>query len=1339
MKKAVSLLFLLTACYCVAGIDLNPSTCSEPEPGDLNEALQNSTSNVQYNLLHGEHCVNAFSLVRDLRNITFQGPQDGVADITCTNGNGLAFFNVSQLHFSRVTIHGCGIQRDNISSFLDMIQVTIDNFFVVSDDTDQYVAMMLAQCNDFTMEHSSVTNTRGLGLLGINVGGESTLNNVTFQENVPDGCFGPVNFTIDKVGGGAAFYYHDYHQFDNQSNHLEITDSNFARNSYCGFSLFYETYSPYERNRGNNNLDLILGAGGGLSLVLTQLDYEIDINVTDTTFTNNTSLYGSGAHLQLFTGVPNSVISFDRCLFQSNGVDAALSSSRSYGIVGSALALYKDLVQPNFTLNRIDERFKPSKLNVRNSKFRNNTAYAGTIMVFSLFNLVVFSNTEDNVLFADCIFEYNIALWGAGILFEEWKNNPIQFGTNALLYNVNFSHNVLNSGPVTASTQRSTIGIVVVDAMNVTIAGNSVISHNIGTGIAVVSTNINLHDNVTFFNNTGSYGGGISLLGVALMVVNVNTTVNFLNNTAAIGGAIYADLYSSVGSGYESLDCFLYFSPISVTCNPLFGANCGNITDINTLIRFEGNKATQGNMIYGSTLNLCPWSRDYRRKYAPGMDDINLLEILYTMQNSTPMPPFYFDRAPDSVSAVSTIATHVNVSQPGTDERLDQSVPIDVAPGLIHRLNVSTYDGFNQLVPTLVTSLSLSTNVTTRVSDTNYGFLPYSINSSNLTDFVVFGDINQSDIVVTLLAVATRAQVTLKVNIVDCPDGYNLTTEPTGRYKCECHPNLLIIDQPFSCTDDSQIIVPFGRWFGRSDEGELLYGFCPQDYCRPIISVIPVNSTSNTSEVYDMQCNSGYNRSGLACGRCKEGYSVVFGSNKCLQCSNSHLWLLVLFAVYGVLLMWFIVFFRFTIAEGYLNGVLFFSNILTIYVPYTSGPDFSVLYVVFFWLSLKMGIEACFYDGMTGLASVTLQFVFPLYLYFLLLVIVLVSRWSSRFSRWLGKQQTNPAQLFATVMVMTYASLLETCIDILSFTNLRSVESNKVSYHWGYDQTVYYFQGYHLPLGLFAILLLLFFLIPAPFIWMFPSVVSYFSRLQRFKPLYDAVWAPLKPRFRFWVSLRLLLRAIPLVIVNFFPIPTNLLLLCFFLLALLFIHGVVQPFEGWGRNAVDSLLQTELLSIALTSLYFSALTLKENTRISDVESAEKSNDAIKATDATQDAILVLSILYVYATLTAIFVYHFFLRFPKLKYFAVSIWNKLTCKRCRTKQEKAHAKPTTTVVAIDTPLPSYGSTNSDEDRNEVKRAADIIEARRPTPTTFTELREPLLESSGLVELYQVNNN
>ena len=64
----------------------------------------------------------------------------------------------------------------------------------------------------------------------------------------------------------------------------------------------------------------------------------------------------------------------------------------------------------------------------------------------------------------------------------------------------------------------------------------------------------------------------------------------------------------------------------------------------------------------------------------------------------------------------------------------------------------------------------------------------------------------------------------------------------------------------------------------------------------------------------------------------------------------------------------------------------------------------------FFWLSLKMGIEVCFYDGMTGLASVTLQFVFPLYLYFLLLVIVLVSRWSSRFSRW----QTIPAQLLAT-------------------------------------------------------------------------------------------------------------------------------------------------------------------------------------------------------------------------------------------------------------------------------------------------------------------------------------
>lgn len=392
------------------------------------------------------------------------------------------------------------------------------------------------------------------------------------------------------------------------------------------------------------------------------------------------------------------------------------------------------------------------------------------------------------------------------------------------------------------------------------------------------------------------------------------------------------------------------------------------------------------------------------------------------------------------------------------------------------------------------------------------------------------------------------------MDIADCPDGYffpnesndNSTDFPNIYYQsCQCRANLL--SRQLVCTDDGQIIVPYSLWIGRSQDSILYLGNCPLYYCKPEIVVVPVNNTiSNPGEshFYDMQCNHNYSRGGMACGSCLEGYSTVFGSNRCRECNNYSLLLILLFAAYGLFLIVFIMFFQFTISEGFLNGIIFFSNILSVYAPYFLKAKLRSYFLVFYWLSLKIGFEASFFDGMTALSSIALNFIFPLYLYFLLLLIVLSSRWSSLFSRWLGSHECSPIKLFATILIMTYSSLLETCISVLSFTGLTQVESDKTDLYWTYDVSVRNFRGSHAALGVFSIFLLLFFLIPAPYVWLFPSQVFSSTRLQKYKPLYDAVWAPLKPKFRFWVSLRLIMRIFPLTVINFAPIPINLLLLC---------------------------------------------------------------------------------------------------------------------------------------------------------------------------------------------------
>lgn len=1341
MKRAVFFLLTLTLA-ARAGAEVHPLTPSpcrdaaasiatptlDSELQMLADAENRPRGDLVYELESGEHCVRHYSLVQHLTNVTFRGS----ALIKCTAGNGLAFFNMTDLWFSGVTIDGCGLQLSHMKSFISTVKMSLKFFFTLSNTTDQYVAMALGNCVNFRMDHSIVSNTEGLGLLGINIMGQSTLNNVTIEGNVPRGCFSTNNFNLDieKVGGGAVFYYSDYITADppSSSADISIVDSEFVGNSYCGFASPRETYYQLDQSLGFDPY-LPIGAGGGLSLLLTQLQYLVNFSGNGLRFQNNTALYGGGSHVQFFTGTLGSSVVFDNCVFERNGVETTMVSIDNL-VVGAALFLLKDIAQPDFPL--FSSEHSSSTLIIRNSQFLNNIAYTGTVFFHSLFRTVPTENNHYVLIFENCTFEDNKAITASGIYMEEWKGTFLQMGSNILLKDVVFSHNSLyGAANIPSPSQSASLGIVVATRMNVTFSGTSSFCHNEATALAATTSSIHVLDSLTFINNSASYGGGLAL-SQSFLVVGENTTLAFINNTAGLsGGAIFSN-YVGSPVGTASYNCFLHFIAVTLQCIGSYDERCPDITSIGVEIKFEGNKAPLGNMIYGSTLNTCSWTRLFRNKYAPGMPDVGVLELLYTnfttnfSKNFT--SPFQFDSPPHGVSAVTTPTTHIGVELPYIPE-WNASVFLNMSPGIKRQLNITALDAFMQAVPTVISSTTLTrTDIISVVGDdNNFRFLSYD--TSQLTNFQVFGAPNQSDIEVTLLAVASYTQVKLSVNIVDCPDGYYLSQNQT----CKCSKSLLA--GSFRCTEDGQLLVPYGSWVGRDRDGVVKFGHCPLDYCSAEIAIIQVNSSivdSDVSEqsVYDVQCNSGYNRGGVGCGRCLEGYSIVLGSNRCLKCSNTFLLLLLVFAAYGVSLISLIVFFQFTISEGFLNGILFFSNILALYAPYLLTRQVRSLFVVCFWLSFKMGFETCFFDGMTALSSTALNYVFPLYLYFLLLLVTLLARWSHRFTRWMGSHRFSPSKLFATILVMTYTSLLETTVSILAFTPLKEVTTNRTSYYWSFDPSVAYFRHSHAALAVFAILLLVFFLIPAPILWLFPNRLYNSLGLQRFTPLYDAVWAPLKTNFRFWVSLRLFLRLVPLMVISFSPIPINLLLLCFFLLILLFVHGVVQPFQGVAQNILDSLFQVELIAITLLSLYFTVLDLSTNKQLSDVDDARRSNELIRETDTIQLVLVVLVVVSVYLSILVVVVWHLMLRFPKLKVLAVRGWNYVMCKRFHLKQHRKHSSTarqrlSTTIIV-----------NDPEGEKDVYGSLRLSVPR--VVPTFSELREPLLESSGLADMLDVRN-
>ena len=178
--------------------------------------------------------------------------------------------------------------------------------------------------------------------------------------------------------------------------------------------------------------------------------------------------------------------------------------------------------------------------------------------------------------------------------------------------------------------------------------------------------------------------------------------------------------------------------------------------------------------------------------------------------------------------------------------------------------------------------------------------------------------------------------------------------------------------------------------------------------------VFPLNNA-------DIQC--AFDRSGLLCGACNNtGYSLILGSSHCKQCTNISLLLLIPFALMGVALVFLLLVCKLTTATGILSDLLLYTNIAganrTTFLPVKSTDALSVFIA---WLNLDFGIETCFYDGMDAYSKSWLQFVFPVYIWVLVGLIILISHFSQRFANLLG---SNPVSVLATLILLSYAKVL---------------------------------------------------------------------------------------------------------------------------------------------------------------------------------------------------------------------------------------------------------------------------------------------------------------------------
>jgi hypothetical protein len=357
------------------------------------------------------------------------------------------------------------------------------------------------------------------------------------------------------------------------------------------------------------------------------------------------------------------------------------------------------------------------------------------------------------------------------------------------------------------------------------------------------------------------------------------------------------------------------------------------------------------------------------------------------------------------------------------------------------------------------------------------------------------------------------------INFLPCPDGFILDGS-----KCVCEERLQKYTNSCNVDDNSIMRASNTFWIGTVYEngtfgGLILHSGCPFDYC--VDSPVSIHLHNLNS-----QCN--HNHSGILCGSCVNGYSITFGNLHCLPCSNIYLALILPFAFAGIVLVAVLLLLNLSVASGTINGLIFYANVVQVNRSTFFPPgDTNILTIFIAWLNLDLGIETCFFDGMNTYIYTWLQFIFPLYVWFLIGLMIVLSRFSTQIARALGK---NPVATLATLFLLSYSKILRTIIAALSFTTLE-YPGNIHRAVWLYDGNVPYFQSAsHIVMGTVAIVVLLLLFLPYTLLLLVGHWLQaysdrwMFSWLNKIMPFMDAYHAPYKKESRYWTGLLLLVR-----------------------------------------------------------------------------------------------------------------------------------------------------------------------------------------------------------------------
>ena len=1054
-------------------------------------------------------------------------------------------------------------------------------------------------------------------------GGIIAINNCTFSRNAA------------LQGGGGALYCLSV-------NDLTVTLSNFINNSArsggaldtsAGINLHIQT-SHFSGNLANEH-------NGGVFQFWSNIAY-----ITHCIFVDNTAhetggvMSGEATNLSIASSIfksylaktgavlvinSSSVMSFHNSEYTDN---EAYEIGGALILKGNTIGLYnctftKNLVLPHGFGGAINIIFS-SSLMIYYTKFMGNEAKLGGALNID--------NTSKTILLK-CLFSYNIAMNNGGAISISSDESEVHITRSDFLKN-----SAARGGALA-------FDMVILQTYNT----QNDVRNPVGTHYDMEKDTPNFYLPCTYVNSTGCYpfvlpcnslnasnssvilyssfinnrvrskkgkGGAIAIQGHYKTNVHksfehkdtkyvgaIVTNCNFEENFAGTGGAFYSNYskiymkditiwknYAQFNGGGMALDLstislsgYLNFSNNEVTSKEGKGGaiyiddrsedcrvnSCSISWTDESMLSFVDNIAVVAPVLYGGMMDRCG--------NLPGSSPV------LALKNVTVSNRMNFISSPTITSQAIQFCycsdNYINCDL--------KEVKKSISPGQTFQVTIVCVDQLEQPMHCIVKSeynltefelgqgeysstIDKCENLTFHTLSTKTGFVELKM---------------QSDIFCTDSFWST---LKIDVNVENCPLGFQLEGK-----KCQCDKRL---QSSFTnidcCINNNSIILKNMGWFSYEDGLIRIHTNCPLNYCsKKKYYFSPLNP--------DIQCGS--NHGGILCGRCVANYSAVLGSWKCMKCSNlsryNFIWLAVVMALAGVVLVVILLLVKMTVSSGTMNGLIFYANILSFsgLLDYHACSIHPTLHLFLSWINLDFGIEVCFYSGMDVYQKTWLQYLFPFYIWFLVGVIILFCHYSSAVMKLMGMRNI---EVLATLFLLSYAKLLKTIVTSLSFTDIMVASADNVSEPliatrvWVFDGNLNYLSGKHLPLFIVALFFLLFLFLPytvlltiGHYLKSLPDIrgIKFFHNTF-FTTILDAYHAPYNKKHRYWTGLGLLTRCVLFTIfATSYSIQTNIFWIII-AVVLLFCARLCIGIQVYQKKAVDTLEILFLLNLMILML-----------------------------------------------------------------------------------------------------------------------------------------------------------